>query len=96
MTRLTEHEIAELTGRAAPQQEVPATKHAAALAKLKDLDERIAQRVEKERQMGESHVAAHARIMVENPALYENYKAAKRDLLAAHDIGSGDTSLLHR
>jgi hypothetical protein len=87
VTRLTDTQIAELTGRPAPQQEQPASRAAVASAKLKELDDRIAGHIEKERQPHESHAQAYSRVLNENPGLMSSYKAAKAGILTAHGVG---------
>ena len=92
-TTLTDSEIRSLSGRPADPQEPPASRSEAARAKLDELDQRMHTLVQKHRLPHESHAAATARLMQENPALYTEHKAAAAQIMRDHGIANGASGL---
>jgi hypothetical protein len=91
MPRLSEADIAEVTGRPAPKPETPGSRVEDAIQKLGELDGRMSSLVERHRQPGESHEQAHARILMENPSLYDEHKRAKAQIIKSKGLGDAAT-----
>ncbi|MFI4935200.1 MAG: hypothetical protein ACHP7N_11310 [Caulobacterales bacterium] len=87
MGRITDEDIARVTGRPAPEKQAPTNRREAAVQALSDLDGRVADLVEEHRRPGESHAQAHSRLLMDSPRLYSETKAAKAAILKAHGLG---------
>lgn len=94
-TRLTDEEIRSLSGRPADPQEQPTSRMAAARGKLDELDNRLADLATKHRLPNESHATAIARLMQENPKLYEEHKRATAEIQKAHGVTNGASGLAY-
>src|SRR5258708_5171168 len=80
MPKLSDTEIAQVTGRPAPPKKGALNRVEDTLEKLGEMDGRLSDLVQRHRQPGETHEAAASRLMVESPNLYTEYKKAKAEL----------------
>jgi hypothetical protein len=91
MPKLSDQDIAEVTGRPAPEKVGATNRHEAALEKMGELASRLSELAEKHRRPDESHQQALARVMNENPRLYAEAKAARSAIIKAAGLGDYPT-----
>lgn len=86
--RISEAEIAKAFG-AGEEKKAPGSAAEAAVLGIRELDSRLADLVEKQRQPHESHAQAQLRAMDESPEAFAAYEAARAKVMKAHGFGSG-------
>ncbi len=74
---VTRDDIMRITGEAMPEPEMPRTKAEDASLQLDAMNDRMSDLVERERRPGETHAAAHARILSDRPEIYTALKRAQ-------------------
>ena len=69
--------------------DAPTTATGSALARIAKLDAAMAELADENREGGESRASAYAKMLAEQPALYDRYEARKRQIMAEHGFDGG-------